>query len=79
VGDYHSRELIDAETQDQVWGHQYRHDVSGIIPFEEEVAEHIAQMLNARLVHEHKRRLRGHSPDDVTVQPVGARRALSAN
>ena len=68
-------ELIDAETQDQIWGHHYRHDVSGILSFEEEVAEHIAQMLDARLMHEPKRRLRRHSPDDVTVPPVGARPA----
>jgi len=64
-------ELIDAATQDQVWGHHYRHDVSGILPFEDEVAEHIAQMLAVRLVREHKRRLPRHSPDDVTVPRVG--------
>jgi TolB-like protein len=64
-------ELIDAATQDQVWGHRYRKDVSGILACEEEVAEHVAQALNICLVQEHKRRARRHGPVDVALPPAG--------
>lgn len=51
-------ELVDAETQGQVWGHQYRYSMAEVLAFEDEVAEQIAKALNVRFSHDEVKRLR---------------------
>jgi TolB-like protein len=51
-------ELIDAATEAQVWGHQYRCSMSEVLAFEDDAAKQIAMALNVRFSLAELKRLR---------------------
>ena len=51
-------ELVDVATETQVWGDQYRHPVSELIPLQEQIAWQISEALRIRLSAPEKKRLR---------------------
>jgi eukaryotic-like serine/threonine-protein kinase len=51
-------ELIDAASEAQIWGEQYRRPIGDLMALQEEIAWHISEALRIRLTGEQKKRLR---------------------
>lgn len=51
-------ELVDAATESQIWGEQYRRPLADLLALQEELAWHISEALRIRLTGEQKKRLR---------------------
>jgi eukaryotic-like serine/threonine-protein kinase len=51
-------ELVDAASESQIWGEQYRRPISDLLSLQEEIAWHISEALRLKLTGEQKKRLR---------------------
>ncbi len=51
-------ELVDAATESQIWGEQYRRPLGDLLAMQEEIAWHISEALRIRLTAPQKKRLR---------------------
>jgi len=57
-------ELVDTTTESQLWGDQYRQQISDLITVQQEIAWHITEALRLKLTAEQKKKLRKRSTVD---------------